>query len=271
MFPNVVWKFFKRKQKIERMAVMHYLCFIISGILLINVLLFWFSRKYKNEFRTNWPKSVLDISVLVISLVFAIIIFYLESDRNKKDEMELFKRNFAVLDFEATNNGSELRILKLYLEKDHRLPSLKPHLSFDISKSIISNPLIFKYSASTLQYSFSQYKTMIEVANSYFDNLYNPNPMNILLDSNQIRNINYLIERTLQKISIFEIIAHFYEVGYNANILGPEISNHEIIFQWLSGKGTPSVDSLNNILEEIDKINPKDLKDLQENMKDFLR
>jgi|GEM_PF-6071979 len=241
---------------------------IAAGLLvLIITTLYIFNSTFKSTIKSDWSKIVIDIFLIIATSIFAIYMFNLQINQTKKDEFDLFKRNYALAMQEVAQNGSELRILKKHVKDNKTLPVIEPHLTYDISKEIMSNPLILKYSGYELQLAYNYYVKSISVANYYFDKIYQVR-IKDSINVEQLDFVNFFYDKVMPPILVYEMLLNLYAIGYEGNIIGPGFQNREIM-TWLKNGEFPSVDSLNIILKEMDEADPKTIKKFKKDIRKY--
>jgi hypothetical protein len=120
------------------------------------------------KFYLGTPEGSGQILIALLSVAIGILgigwAFHAETERIRTIEANTFKRSFAALLYETAANHGTLNKLKI---------SIKPNqfnfltLSSEIAKSLLANPLTYKYSGKEYTLALSAYVTNVEIANKW--------------------------------------------------------------------------------------------------------
>lgn len=232
------------------------LYFFILFPILVFIILFISNHRFKEHIIKSWHIIITDFLLLILSFAFAYLIFKLDVNHSKAEQIDAFKRNFALAEIEVAYNSNQIKSFCANVTSKNVLPPIMPRLTYGVSENIMADPLILKYSGLTLLHSYLQYKSTIEIVNHYITKLYSVK----ITDTSSIAYVNILnilSDLPIRQILVFRYLLHFYTVGYNAAILGPVPADKLQIENWINGIDLPTIDSLNSLIQELDKSDSK--------------
>lgn len=226
----------------------------ITTLSIIGFLILLKVNSFRNKVFEDWPNILSDFLLLTISVSFAYFLFQSETKRIKNDERENFKGHYTLTEIEVAENCAELNNFFEYISSNSKLPVTKPQFTNSISKIIMEDPLVLKYSGFAFITSNLQYNRVLNILSYYIEKIYSSNTKNTLT-LEQKESISFLYNRSLRQMLVYRLLLHFYSVGYNANVLGPSPINSTDIMAWVRGENLPNVDSLHFLIKDLDNKN----------------
>ncbi len=200
---------------------------------------------------------------LFATLLGVYLAFRLEAYKANEVEMNMFKRNFACVMSETGENQVKI---DFFLKKDtiHTYFNL-PHLDVSISKSIQSNPLLYKYTGDEYMFTLKIYIEAVELTNSR---------MGFMKKDGQIMS-QYLedakknAERALYYLNILQMQTQLYVVAYDVKF-GPRPGNFQEIMDLLNGKEKLSIEEIQAKTQKIANMGLEEKETLKKQLKIIL-
>jgi len=208
--------------------------------------------------------AVLSVSVGVLGIVWA---FHAESERIKRIEENIFKRSFGALIGETAGNYAAINKLK-GLIKPNQFNFLT--LSSEIAKSILGNPLTYKYTGEEYILALSAYLTTLDLANKWLSFIWEDFKADGNISEKNIADLVHQLDDCKYYLLILQIQTQLYVHAYNVQ-MGPLPGNSEEIRGWLHKKTPISIAELEDNLREMDKLEPSKVNELRKGLKRAVR
>jgi len=242
--------------------------------------------KFLSHVKDNWPGILINILCVLLGSAIAIggILwtfqretdralkiqadnFKRETDRSFNMEVDIFKRYFGAVISECAENQAVINKLKKEISPTHFNLQL---LSSEVSKSLIGNPMLYKFTGDEYLYALRTYLTTVNIGNRMLDFIFDDFKADgEILDIN-IEDLNKRLDECLYYLYILEYQTQLYVHSYDVRWpLKP--GNYEEVMSWLKKKTTITIDELKSKVAEISKLDEKHRLELQEGIQKVLQ
>lgn len=203
--------------------------------------------------------AVLSVAIGILGIVWA---FHAETERIRTIEANTFKRSFAALLYETGANHGTLNKLKNAI-RPNQFNFLT--LSTEIAKSLLANPLTYKYSGKEYTLSLSAYVTNVEIANKWLAFIWEDFKTDGNISEKNITDLGRQLDECMYYLLILQVQSQLYVHAHDVK-LGPTPSNSEEIRAWLGKKTTVTIPQLEKKLLEMQNLEPKQRQELRKGL-----
>jgi len=221
--------------------------------------------------KDSWPSVVIVFLSVLIAAVIAVggigWSFQKETDRAFNMQVDIFKRYFAAVISETAENQAVINKLKREISTTHFNVQL---LSNEIAGSLITNPMLYKYTGNEYLYSLRTYLATIKIANRMLNLVFDDFRSDETIMDKNIRNLNKRLDECSYYLYILQYQTQMYIHCYDVKH-GPKPGNYDQIMNWLKQKEKITIEELKTKLYELGKLNEKQRLELQEGIQKVLQ
>lgn len=241
---------------------------VVSGIIFVALGAITFYVGFSPAVRTylgspegtsQWLIALFSVLVGLFGVVWA---FHLETERGRAIEASTFKRSFAALSYETAANHGAINKLKNVI-KPNQFNFLT--LSSEIAKSMLGNPLTYKYTGKEYTIALSAYLTNVELTNRWLSFIWDDFRADGNISEKNIADLVRQLDDCMYYLLILQIQTQLYVHAHDV-MLGPTPGNAEEIRGWLNKKSPVTIPELERKLLEMQKLKAKEIKELRKGL-----
>lgn len=213
-------------------------------------------NKLFSHINENWPEHVctiiIDLIITILGIAAAFFIFTKEINQNRISERDAFKHNIISVATECGINHGEIISLFSFIN-ENRLPVKPPLLQNNIMKSLLGQPLTFKYLSEEYILALSMAITMVDHTNELISKTYNNIYLTYNKDKTVLEDVKLLYNKTMESLLIVLYLCQYYSYALDIK-LGPTSGISDTVMNWLKGHNNPSILELENRIKELDTL-----------------
>lgn len=180
--------------------------------------------------------------------------------------MDIFKRYFGAVISECAENQAVINKLKNEISATHFNLQL---LSNEIADSLITNPMLYKYTGDEYLYALRIYLATIKIANRMLNFVFDDFKSDGMILDKNIQDLNKRLDECLYYLYILQYQTQWYVHSYNVK-WGPKPGNYDQIMDWLKQEEKITIEELKTKLDELGKLDEKHRLELQEGIQKVL-
>lgn len=203
--------------------------------------------------------ALFSVFIGVLAIVWA---FHAETERIRTIEANTFKRSFAALLYETTSNHAAINKLKSVI-KPNQFNFLT--LSSEIARSMLGNPLTYKYTGREYGFTLTAYVVNIDLTNKWLSFIWDDFRSDGNISDKNIGDLRRQLDDCMHYLLILQVQSQLYVHAYNVK-LGPTLCNAEEILGWLSKKPPTTIDELEKTGKEMQELGAKEIKELRKGL-----
>lgn len=217
-----------------------------------------FSNEFKIHFIQNWPNLTINFLLVLLGASIAIVGVYWafknESNRIFYNQLEIFKRSFPAVIEETARNQTLIKSLKKTISTSGA--GVK-RISTNISKNLLTNPMLYKYAGQEYLYSIGIYLQRAGETNRILDQISDGFKQDKNISNHSITDILQKLDDLLYYLYILQYQSQYYIYLYgDEGQLRP--GNQKQIMRWLLKEEDISSDGIIQKLNELVNISRED-------------
>lgn len=243
---------------------------IVLVILAIIIILTSINTKFALYLKQNWPNITIAFLGILLGSTIAVSgvwwAFQKETNRSLEIQIDTFKRSFAAVISECAENQAKINKLKQTTTTDQLNLNI---LSIEVSKSIVSNPMLYKYVGDEYLLALQTYITLLERINRIQELTSKTLDEAGTISDKKVTNLNNLFDECLYYTYILQYQSQLYAYSYNVKF-GPKPSNNKEIKDWLKKRQPISIKELKSKINALGKTSEQSKSEMRKSMKKAL-